>query len=136
MSIKYLDNDELTEQVLESQKAKQPTEKLCFMLRQISTHLLGDSKYRRYSKHMKEDMCSEALVKCLKNVKNFKPEKGSAFNYMTRCTEWAFWQVLAKHYKQLNLQRELAMQHADDIQDFNPSLAEKIRQQQIDVEDK
>ena len=73
------------------------------MLRQISTHLLGDSKYRRYSKHMKEDMCSEALVKCLKNVKNFKPEKGSAFNYMTRCTEWAFWQVLAKHYKQLNL---------------------------------
>lgn len=90
------------------------------MLRQISTHLLGDSRYRRYSKHMKEDMCSAALVKCLKNVKNFKPEKGAAFSYFTRATEYAFWEVLAKHYKQLNLLRELAMQHADDIQDFNP----------------
>lgn len=75
---------------------------------------------------MKEDMCSAALVKCLKNVKNFKPEKGAAFSYFTRATEYAFWEVLNKHYKYLNAMRAQAIEYANSIADINPVLAEKI----------
>lgn len=120
---KYIDNDILTQEVKKSQEGKAPTEKLCLMLREISTHLLGDSHYRRYPRDMKEDMCSAALLKCIKNIKNFDESKGTAFNYFTRCTEWSFWQTLGSHYKQVNLARELCLQYANDVQDFNPALA-------------
>jgi len=80
----------------------------------IATHLLGSPRYRGYPKSLKEDLVSAALVKCIKNIHNFKPERAdTCFNYYTRCTEHAFWEVLGKHYRQINIQRQLIVEYAD-----------------------
>ena len=95
----------------------------------IATHMLGDSRYRNYSSEMKDDMASAALLKCIKNIHNYKKERAATcFNYYTRCTEHAFWEVLGKHYKQMNLQRELTRQYADRLQSLNTDEANKIRE--------
>lgn len=80
----------------------------------IATHLLGDSRYRNYPKDLHEDMVSEAVLKCIKNIKNFKKEYADrCFNYFTRCCEHAIWTLLSKHYKHVNLIRELTLDFAD-----------------------
>ena len=80
----------------------------------IAWHLLGDSRYRNYPKDLQEDMVSAALLKCSKNIKNYKKERAaSCFNYYTKCTEHAFWNVLGKHYKHVNMIRQLALDFAD-----------------------
>lgn len=49
-------------------------------------------------------MVSAALEKCVKNIKNYKAEYASVcFNYYTRATEHAFWEVLKKHYRRMNV---------------------------------
>ena len=51
-------------------------------------------------------MVSEAILKCIKNIKNYK--KGYAdrcFNYFTRCVEHSIWTTLSKHYRHMNLVR-------------------------------
>jgi len=59
-------------------------------------------------------MVSNALLKCIKNIHNYKPERASTcFNYFTRCVEHSFWDTLAKHYKQQNIQRELLRAYMD-----------------------
>jgi len=40
-------------------------------------------------------MVSAALLKCIKNIKNFKEEYADrCFNYFTRCVEHSFWTTL------------------------------------------
>ena len=76
--------------------------------------MLGDSHYRNYPRELQEDMVSNALLKCIKNIHNYKPERAATcFNYFTRCVEHSFWDTLAKHYKQQNIQRELLRAYMD-----------------------
>lgn len=110
----YLEPEELAAELAKSQPPAQPTEELCRMLRMIAEHMLGSPKYCGYAKDLQQDMVSCALIKCLKNVKNWSPDKGaSSFNYFTRCCECAFWDCLKKHYRHVNLQREMALKAAD-----------------------
>ena len=131
----YLTSQQLAEALEESQKLGQPTERVCNYFRLIATHLLGDSRYRNYPKDMQEDMVSAALLKCTKNIKNYKKERAaSCFNYFTKCTEQAFWEMLSKHYKHVNMIRQIALDFADRIESYSPALAKQIRDQQIKVE--
>ena len=80
-------------------------------------------------------MCSAALLKCIKNIHNYKPERATAcFNYYTRCAEHAFWDVLGKHYKHMNIVRQMTLDFADMLESYSPSLAKQIREKQIKVE--
>lgn len=131
----YLTSAQLAEALEESQKLGYPTERICNYFRLIAWHLLGDSRYRNYSKDLQEDMVSAALLKCVKNIKNYKKERAaSCFNYYTKCTEHAFWNVLDKHYKHVNMVRQLTLDFADQVEQYSPLLAKQIRDQQITVE--
>ena len=91
--------------------------------------MLGSAKFCGYPRHLQQDMVSAALIKCLKNVHNFKEEYADkCFNYYTRCTEHAFFEVLAKHYNQVNIEKELKFNLADSVEQFNPQMAKKIRE--------
>lgn len=131
----YLTSEQLAEELRKSQQQNAPTAKACEYFRLIATHLLGDSRYRLYPKDLQEDMTSEALLKCIKNIKNFKKEYADkCFNYFTRCVEHSFWTTLAKHYKHINLQRDLTLRYADTLAQTSPQAADAIRQLQIEVE--
>lgn len=84
---------------------------------------------------MQEDMVSAALLKCAKNIKNYKKERAaSCFNYYTKCTEHAFWETLGKHYKHMNMVRQMTLDFADMLESYSPSLAKQIRDNQICIE--
>ena len=84
---------------------------------------------------MQEDMESEALLKCIKNIKNFKKDYADkCFCYFTRCVEHSFWMTLAKHYKHINLQRDLILRYADKLEQTSPQAADAIRDLQITIE--
>lgn len=101
----------------------------------IAEHLIGDSRYRRYPKDVHEDMISDAVLKCIRNIKNYKREYAdSAFNYYTRCVEHSFWATLGKHYKHMNNVRQYTLDFADSIEQFAPTLAKQIRDSQMVVE--
>ena len=52
-------------------------------------------------------MISDGVMKIMSNLKNFKPEKGSLFSYMTRCVFTSSIDYLAKHYQYINKKRQL-----------------------------
>lgn len=80
-------------------------------------------------------MVSAALEKCIKNIKNYKAQyKDRCFNYFVRCVETSFWGTLKKHYRQRNIQRQLALDYADSIEAVNPEVAQRIRESQIEVQ--
>lgn len=131
----YLKSKDLAVELEKSQQQGSPTEQVCVYFKMIAWHLLGDSRYRKYSNDMHEDMVSAALIKCIKNIKNYKPQYADkCFAYFTRCVEHAFWSVLGKYYKHINMVRELTLEFADQVEQYSPALAQQIRDKQITVE--
>lgn len=125
---KYLTSEELAKALEESQKLGQPTVEVCQCFLKIAEHFVKGARYCRYSQQMKEDMISHALLKCVKSIKNFKKERAaSCFSYYTRCVETAIWAFLSNHYKQCNIQRALARDIADLLQETNPQAAQQLR---------
>lgn len=131
----YLTSAQLSEALEESQKLGRPTEQVCQYFKLIAQHLLGDSRYRNYHKDLHEDMISDAILKCIRNIKNYKPEYADcSFNYFTRCVEHSFWTTLGKHYKHMNNVRNISLDMADQLEELSPTLAKKIRDKQMTIE--
>ena len=100
----YLSPDDLADALEESQQAGCPTEKVCAMFRMIATRLLGHPHYRNYPHDFKEDLVSAGLIKAIKSIRLYKPEKRKGvFNFCTRCIECAFLDELRKYYRRMNL---------------------------------
>lgn len=125
----YLTSQQLAEELTKSQaQGNAPTVRLCEYFRLIASKLIGAGKYRNYPKALKEDLQSAALVKCIKNIKNFKPEYADkCFSYYTRCVETSFWESLAKHYRHINTVRQLMRDYASSIEADFPDIAKEIR---------
>ena len=131
----YLTSEQLSVELERSQKQNAPTEQVCIYFKMIAQHLLGDSRYRNYPKQLQEDMVSAALEKAIKNIHNYKPQyKDKCFNYWTRCVEHAFWSTLGKHYKYMNMVRQMTLDFADSLEPYSPQLAQHIRDKQIKIE--
>jgi DNA-directed RNA polymerase specialized sigma24 family protein len=87
----------------------------------IATKLTTHKNFRGYRHDMKDDMIQEACVKCLKNLKNVDPSKGSVFSYFTHVCWSAFVTYLAKYYTGLNRRRELMLARIEELES-NPNL--------------
>lgn len=70
---------------------------------------------------MKDDMVSDGVMKIITNLKNFKPEKGTLFSYMTRCVFTSSIDYLAKHYKDMNRKRQLLLDALEKAETNMPS---------------
>ena len=80
---------------------------MCNFFRTLIKHFLSGARFNGYDLHTIEDLSSAALLKCLKNVRNYRPERGSPFSYFTLCTQTAVFDFLKKHYEQVNIKRDL-----------------------------
>ena len=99
------------------------------MFRLIATRLAGSGSFCRYSSADKEDMISEGLIKCIKNIKNFSPEKADGvFAYYTRACWCAFIQVLKSKYRHANLIRELRDEQTESLARISPAQAQRMRE--------
>lgn len=98
----------------------------------IAEHLLRDHRFRGYPKAMKEDLASEALLKSIKNIKNFKVEYADkAFGYFTRCIEQSFFKSLGIHYRQENIKRDQMEIYLDKLRAVNADEAAYFEQQML-----
>lgn len=131
----YLTSQQLAIELEKSQHQNAPTEQVCIYFKMIAQHLMGDSRYRNYPHDLQEDMISDAVVKMIKNIHNYKPQyKDKCFNYWTRCCEHSFWSTLGKHYKYMNMVRQMTLDFADSLEPYSPQLAQQIRDKQITVQ--
>lgn len=70
-------------------------------------------------------MISDAYLKVVRNLKNVKEQyKDSLFSYFTNTCWCAFVTYLQKHYKYVNLKRQLIL---DALQNMNDELPNDVR---------
>lgn len=95
------------------------TNELGQMILDIATHLTSHKQFVGYPQHMKDDMVSDGVMKCIKNLKNIKGEFNGRqiFNYLTRACFTAIYDYLSDHYKEVNLKRELLLASIEKMSD-------------------
>lgn len=103
----YINPTEFREALLEAQSLGEPTVKVCNLFRLLISRYLSGPRYSGYDAATLEDLASAALIKCLKNLGNYKPDRGSPFSYFTLACECSCKDNLGKHYGHKNLMREL-----------------------------
>lgn len=110
----YLNNDEFADELqkwiesAENIEDRIITDKLALMIQSIPQNMIKKYQFNGYDQELKSDMVADAVLKCIKNLKNYNPEKRkAAFNYFTLCTHCSFISSLQKYYKHKNMMREL-----------------------------
>lgn len=133
--MKYLDANELKQEVTAFKNTNEISIKLGYMLRNIAQHMLGMPSFVRYPNYLKEDMVSQALYKCIKALKTVKAdvEPKSMFSYFTRTCWCGFLEVLTKYYKQQNIKRNLTISYLNTGFVGNENLKQQLLAECIDA---
>lgn len=104
---------------------RQVSEKFAIHLWKIAQHLTQHHRFVGYNQYIKDEMMSDAYIKCVVNLKNIKEKyKNSLFSYFTNTCWCAFITYLQKHYKYVNLKRQLIL---DALQSMNDELPCDVR---------
>lgn len=61
-------------------------------------------------------MRQDAIIKCIKNLKNIDTSKGSIFSYLTRVCWTAYIVYLAKYYKDLNAKKQMLVDAIGNVE--------------------
>lgn len=109
------------------------SEKFGNMLIAIADKMLNRSEFRNYSKDIKEEAKSYFFLRTIRGLKNYNFEFNNPFAYFTTCAWNAYISVIARHYRDQNLTRELLRNHLIDIESYggmdpNSSLMNYIKQ--------
>lgn len=110
------------------------SEELGKMMMAIGTKVLNRSEFRNYSKELKEDMASFGYFKIIRGLKNFDFRfQNSAFAFFTTAFWNAYLTVLKKHYKHINIKRDLMEKLLSEMEAFpgmnmSSSLSRAIKQ--------
>lgn len=83
------------------------SEELGRMIIEIATRMTNHSRFRFYGQDIKSDMISYSCFKIVQGLKNYNFKFKNVFAYMTQAVYNACLGVCAKHYKQINIKREL-----------------------------
>jgi DNA-directed RNA polymerase specialized sigma subunit len=85
----YINNTDILRELKEYRKTGKMSEKLGEYVMMIAKNLSSKGSFSGYS--WKDDMCSEAVLTCVKYLHNFDPEKSNnPFAYITACCKNAF----------------------------------------------
>ena len=107
-NLTYLTSDDIYEEWKKYKETGVVSEKMGEQMLTLARHVMEHRKFVRYSQEMKDEMVQDGVLKILKNIHNMKSEfRKSFFNYWTRCVFTAAVVYLAKHYKRVNLKRQL-----------------------------
>lgn len=109
-----------------TQEDRQVGDGLALNIWTIAKHLTEHHRFSRYNQNIKDDMVSDAYIKCVKNLKNIDTSKGTIFNYLTRCCWTAFVVYLSNHYKDINKKKQLMLDYLEDMRATNPLLNQDI----------
>lgn len=111
----YIDNQDLMDEWRrwfesgETPEDRTISDALARMMMLIADRILQSRYFGGYPVEVREDMAGEALLKLIRNLKNFKPERGSLFSYLSRIVFCACATYLKKHYRIRNAKREMSL---------------------------
>jgi DNA-directed RNA polymerase specialized sigma subunit len=77
------------------------------MLLAVGNKILNRSEFRNYPKELKEDMLSMGLYKLIRGLKNYNFAFNNPFSYCTQTFWNAYLTIITKHYRQLNIKKDL-----------------------------
>ena len=112
----YIDRTELHSEMKAYKDTGVISERLGQLFITIITHILGHSNFRNYTQDVRQEMKSHALLMLVKyshNCDAYQRDARQTFNYITTVVMNACKQILIKHYKRLNTQRELERRYVD-----------------------
>ena len=109
------------------------SERLGTMMMAIANKLLNHSNFRNYPHELKQDMASYFYYKLIRGLKNYNFEFSNPFAWCTQCAWNAFLTVIGKHYKHINIKRDLLMRLSEELESYsgispNTSLNKCIKQ--------
>ena len=99
----------------------------------IGTKVLNRSEFRNYPKELKEDMASFGYFKIIRGLKNYDFRFSNAFSFFTTAFFNAYLTILKKHYKHINIKKDLMEKLLSEMETFPgmnaaSSLSKAIRQ--------
>ena len=109
-----------------------PDNELGNMLMLLATRIQGHSNFRNYDKSLKEDMKSFALYKMVRGLRTVKcgtcseEDAKRVFNYFTRACFNAYLTVIGRHYKQMNIKRDLTEAYISQLAGYAPQQAAQL----------
>lgn len=89
------------------------------MLIMIADKMLNRSEFRNYPKELKEDAKGFFFVKAIKGLKNYNFDFSNAFAYFSTCAWNAYVTVIARHYKQQNIRRDIMKQMLSELETYS-----------------
>lgn len=89
------------------------------MLLAIGNKLLNHSSFRNYPKDLKEDMLMFGVEKIIRGLKNYNFEFNNSFAYCTQAFWNAYLTIINKHYKQINIRRDLIKKLSSEIETYS-----------------
>lgn len=111
----YIDNQDLMEEWRrwiesgETPEDRTISDALARMMMTIVRHILQSRNFCGYSLQAREDMQQDAIVKMVRNLRNYRADKGSLFSYLSRICFCSNATYLKKHYKRRNAEREMIL---------------------------
>ena len=114
----YIDRDRLHQLMRDYKDTGIIGEELGKMFMVMVDHILGHSNFRNYTYTVREEMKCHSLLMLVKyshNCDAYQRDSRQTFNYITTIIMNACKQILIKHYKQQNLQRELEQMYINTM---------------------
>lgn len=112
----YLDNNNLTREIIDFKKTGFASEKLGKYLLLIANNLSSKGNFHGYT--WKHDMVSEAVLTCIKYLRNFKAGKTNAFAYVTQICRHSFIAYIKQEHKHSEIKNTCYKIH-DDLMDIH-----------------
>lgn len=94
------------------------SEKFGTMLMMLGDKVLNRSEFRNYPKELKEDCRSFFFYKALKGLKNYDFKFNNPFSWLTQCAFNSYLSVLKKHYKHVNIKKDLMEKLLSEMETF------------------
>lgn len=115
MKTNYIDNADLMEEWQRwvssgnSPETRTISDNLARMMTAIANRILTSRSFGGYPIEVREDMAGESVLKMIRNLKNYKSERGTLFSYLSRIVFCACATYLRRHYRRKNAEREIAL---------------------------
>lgn len=88
------------------------------MLMTIGKKLLNHSNFRNYSPELKEDMQFYGISKVIRGLRNYNFKFTNPFAWITQSFWNSYLTTIFKHYKQLNIKKDLMKQLSTELQAY------------------
>lgn len=121
----YCTNEQLLAELIKwRDSAEKPedriiSEELGKMMIMIADRLLNHSNFRNYPLEVKQDLRGLGLCKLIQGLKNYNFKFNNAFGYFTQALWNSYITGLTKHYKQINIKREMMKKLFEEIETYS-----------------